>query len=275
MARIRANGIELEYDTLGNPADPAILLIMGFAFQMTRWPPAFRQHLADAGFYVIWFDNRDIGLSQEMGGFSSYTLNDLAADAAGLLDALAIERAHIVGMSMGGMIAQLMALDHARKVSRLVAMMTTSGAPDLPPPSQEALAALTAVPLQRTAEAIGEIAIKAQHAIGSAPHLRNSAEVIRQNAIEDFRRSDRPFGVIRQFTAIQAQPRWHERLGEITAPTLVLHGANDPLVRPGAGEDIARRIPGARFKALPGWGHDLADAMSDTLAAEITAFLKA
>ena len=274
MARTRANGIEIEYDTLGNPRDPAILLIMGFAFQMTRWPLAFRQQIADAGFHVIWFDNRDIGLSQEMGGFSSYTLNDLAADAAGLLGALGIERAHIAGMSMGGMIAQLMALDHAHKVNKLVAMMTTSGAPNLPPPSQEALAALTAVPLQRTAEAIGEIAVTAQHAIGSAPHLRNSAEVIRQNAIEDFRRSDRPFGVIRQFTAIQAQPRWYERLGEITAPTLVLHGANDPLVRPAAGEDIARRIPDARFKALPGWGHDLADAMSETLAAEITAFLK-
>lgn len=172
------------------------------------------------------------------------------------------------------MIAQLMALDHAHKVNKLVAMMTTSGAPNLPPPSQEALAALTAVPLQRTAEAIGEIAVMAQHAIGSAPHLRNSADVIRQNAIEDFRRSDRPFGVIRQFTAIQTQPRWHERLGAITAPTLVLHGADDPLVRPAAGEDIARRISGACFKTLPGWGHDLADALSETFAAEITAFLK-
>lgn len=204
MARIRANGIELEYDTLGNPGDPAILLVMGFAFQMTRWPDAFRQGLADAGFHVIRFDNRDIGLSQEMGAFSSYTLNDLAADAAGLLDTLGIERAHIVGMSMGGMIAQLMALDHSRKVSKLVAMMTSSGAPNLPPPTPEALAALTAVPMQRTPEAIADIAVKAQHAIGSAPHLRNSADTIRRYAIEDFHRSDRPLGVIRQFTAIQA-----------------------------------------------------------------------
>ena len=275
MARIRANGIELEYETMGKPEDPSVMLIMGFAFQMTRWPEAFRRALADAGFHVIWFDNRDIGLSAEMGGLASYTLNDLAADAAGLLEALGIGRAHVVGMSMGGMIAQLMALDHPGKVDRLVAMMTSSGAPDLPPPSQEALAALTAVPMQRTPEAIADIAVKAQHAIGSAPHLRNSAEVIRQNAIDDFHRSDRPFGVIRQFTAIQAQPRWHERLSSIKSPTLVLHGADDPLVRPAAGEDIARRIPGARFKAFPGWGHDLADAMSLTLASEITAFLKA
>lgn len=274
MARIRTNGIELEYDTLGNPDDPAILLIMGFAFQMTRWPEDFRRGLAEAGFHVIWFDNRDIGLSADMDGRAAYTLSDLAADSAGLLDALGIEKAHIVGMSMGGMIAQLMALDHAPRVGKLVAMMTTSGAPGLPPPTPEAAAALTAVPLARTAEAIAEIAVKAQHAIGSAPHLRNSADIIRQNAIEDFHRSDRPFGIIRQFTAIQAQPRWHERLGAITQPTLVLHGEADPLIRPAAGEDIARRIPGARFKAFPGWGHDLADAMSETLAGEITAFLK-
>lgn len=275
MARINANGIAIEYETMGNPEDPAILLIMGFAFQMTRWPAGFRRALADAGFHVIWFDNRDIGLSAEMADMSSYTLTDLAADSAGLLDALGITRAHIVGMSMGGMIAQLVALDHPHKVDRLVAMMTSSGAPDLPPPTQEALAALTAVPMERTAEAIGEIAIAAQHAIGSAPGLRNSAETIRQNAIDDFHRSDRPMGIIRQFTAIQAQPRWHERLGDIKAKTLVLHGANDPLVRPAAGEDIARRIPGAQFRSLPGWGHDLADSMSETLAGKIIAFLKA
>lgn len=275
MARIRANGIEIEYETLGNPEDPAILLIMGFAFQMTRWPEEFRRGLAEAGFHVIWFDNRDIGLSADMGGQAAYTLSDLAADSAGLLDALGIARAHVVGMSMGGMIAQLMALDYAPKVAKLVAMMTSSGAPGLPPPTPEAAAALTAVPLERTADAIAGIAVSAQHAIGSAPHLRNSADLIRQRAIEDFRRSDRPFGIIRQFTAIQTQPRWHDRLGAITQPTLVLHGAADPLIRPASGEDIARRIPGARFKTFPGWGHDLADAMSETLVSEITAFLKA
>lgn len=281
MARIRANGIEIEYETLGNPDDPAILLIMGFAFQMTRWPEEFRRQLAGAGFHVIWFDNRDIGLSADLGAPStdgsiqSYTLTDLAADAAALLGALGIDKAHIVGMSMGGMIAQLMALDHPEKVRKLVAMMTSSGAPGLPPPTPEAAAALTAVPMERTAEAIGEIAIAAQHAIGSAPHLRNSAEIIRQRAIEDFHRSDRPLGIIRQYTAILNQPRWHERLGSVTQPTLVLHGEADPLVRPEAGQDIARRIPGALYKSFPGWGHDLADAMSETLAAEITAFLKA
>ncbi|MBY9066133.1 alpha/beta fold hydrolase [Hyphomonas sp. WL0036] len=295
MSQITANGIELEYETAGNPGDPAILLIMGFAFQMTRWPPEFRQALADAGYYVIWFDNRDIGLSQEMvelgvpdiagvmdaleaghdaSPFAPYTLNDLAADAAGLLDALDIDQAAVLGMSMGGAIAQIMAINHPHKVRQLITMMATSGAPGLPAATPEAMEAIISVPAQRTAEAIGEIAIVTQHAIGSAPALRNSADTIRQRAIDDFNRSDRALGTLRQFAAIRAQPRWHEHLSELSLPALILHGEADPLVRLGCGEDIAQRIPGARFRSFPGWGHDLADAMSETLAAEVIAFLK-
>jgi pimeloyl-ACP methyl ester carboxylesterase len=296
MARAKTNGIELEYDTMGSPNDPAVLLIMGFALQMTRWPEALKRGIADAGFRVIWFDNRDVGLSTEIAGFTPpsameiiqaamagkdtaklvpYTLDDMAADTAGLLDAIGIEQADIIGMSMGGMIGQLMALDHPRKVRKLVAMMTTSGNPALPPPTPEAMAALSALPPVRTAEAIGDIAVVAQHGIGSHPDLRNSAEIIRARAIEDFHRSDRPFGILRQNGAVVAQKRWHERLGQVTAPTLVLHGADDPLVRPAAGEDIARRIPGAVFKRYPKWGHDLADRMSDTLVSDIVPFLRA
>ena len=296
MARAKTNGIELEYDTMGSPNDPAVLLIMGFALQMTRWPEALKRGIADAGFRVIWFDNRDVGLSTEIAGFVPpgameiiqaamagkdtaklvpYTLDDMAADTAGLLDAIGIEQADIIGMSMGGMIGQLMALDHPRKVRKFVAMMTTSGNPALPPPTPEAMAALSALPPVRTAEAIGDIAVVAQHGIGSHPDLRNSAELIRARAIEDFHRSDRPFGILRQNGAVVAQKRWHERLGQVTAPTLVLHGADDPLVRPAAGEDIARRIPGAVFKSYPKWGHDLADRMSDTLVSDIVPFLKA
>lgn len=280
MPRAPVNGSEIEYDTLGHPADPAILLIMGFAFQMTRWPDGLKRALAEAGFYVIWYDHRDIGLSSEFpalaadGSIPSYTLDDLAADAAGLLDQLGIARASIVGMSMGGMIGQLLALDHPHKVDKLVAMMTTSGAPGLPPPAPEAASALAAIPMERTADAIADLAVMAQHAIGSEPYLRNSADLIRQRAIEDFHRSDRPLGIVRQYAAIQTQPRWHERLSAITAPTLVLHGEADKLVHPDAGKDIAHRIPGAQFRSFPGWGHDLADAMSETLAREIATFLK-
>ena len=296
MPRVKSNGIELEYDTMGSPNDPAVVLIMGFAFQMTRWPEALKRGIADAGYRVIWFDNRDIGLSSEISHFTPptamevmqavmagkdaanmvpYTLDDLAADTAGLLDALGIQQADIIGMSMGGMIAQLMALDHPAKVRKLVLMMTTSGNPSLPLPAPEAMAALSALPAERTAEAIGEIAILAQHGIGSHPELRNSAEVIRARAIEDFHRSDRPMGMLRQNGAVIAQKRWHHRLGDVKAPTLVLHGAEDPLVRPAAGEDIAKRIPGAVFKAYPHWGHDLADKLSDTLVSDIVPFLKA
>lgn len=296
MARAKTNGIELEYETMGSPNDPAVLLIMGFALQMTRWPEALKRGIADAGFRVIWFDNRDVGLSTEIAAFTPpsameiiqaamagkdtaklvpYTLDDMAADTAGLLDAIGIEQAGIIGMSMGGMIGQLMALDHPRKVRKLVAMMTTSGNPALPPPTPEAMAALSALPPVRTADAIGDIAVVAQHGIGSHPDLRNSAEIIRARAIEDFHRSDRPFGILRQNGAVVAQKRWHDRLGQVTAPTLVLHGADDPLIRPAAGEDIARRIPGAVFKSYPKWGHDLADRMSDTLVSDIAPFLKA
>jgi pimeloyl-ACP methyl ester carboxylesterase len=296
MARAKTNGIEIEYDTMGSPDDPAVLLVMGFALQMTRWPEGLKRGLADAGFRVIWFDNRDVGLSTELTQFSPpspmdvltaamtgqdasklvpYTLSAMAADSAGLLDAVGVAKADVLGVSMGGMIAQLMALDHPHKVRKLIPVMTTSGDPLLPPATPEALAALTAVPASRTPEAIGDIAVHAQHAIGSHPDLRNSAEIIRARAIEDFHRSDRPFGMARQYTAILATPRWHERLDKVTAPTLVLHGADDPLVRPAAGQDITRRIPGAVFKSYTKWGHDLSDKMSDTLVADIVPFLRA
>lgn len=296
MARAKANGIEIEYDTLGSANDPAILLVMGFALQMTRWPEGLKRGLADAGFRVIWFDNRDVGLSTEFTQFTPpspmdvltavmsgqdasklvpYTVKDMAADAAGLLDAIGVDKADILGVSMGGMIAQHMALDHAHKVRKLIPVMTSSGDPTLPPSTPEAMAALTAVPAARTPEAVSAVAVSTQHAIGSHPDLRNSAELIRQRTIDDFHRSDRPFGAMRQYAAILGTPRWHDRLGSVKAPTLVLHGADDPLIRPAAGQDIARRIPGAVFKSYPKWGHDLADKMSDTLVADIVPFLRA
>lgn len=296
MARAKANGIEIEYDTLGSANDPAILLVMGFALQMTRWPEGLKRGLADAGFRVIWFDNRDVGLSTEFTQYTPpspmdvltavmsgqdasklvpYTVKDMATDAAGLLDAIGVDKADVLGVSMGGMIAQHMALDHAHKVRKLIPVMTTSGDPSLPPSTPEAMAALTAVPAARTPEAVSAIAVSTQHAIGSHPDLRNSAELIRQRTIEDFHRSDRPFGAMRQYAAILGTPRWHERLGSVKAPTMVLHGADDPLIRPAAGQDIARRVPGAVFKSYPKWGHDLADKMSDTLVADIVPFLRA
>ncbi|MEO0983695.1 MAG: alpha/beta hydrolase [Pseudomonadota bacterium] len=296
MPRIAANGIEIEYDEMGAAADPAILLVMGFSSQMTRWPDAFKRGLAGAGRRVVWFDNRDIGLSTEFAGHAPpnpvevvkavaergsaddlvpYLLDDMAADAAGLLDALGIDQADVLGVSMGGMIVQLMALNHPGKVRKLIPVMTTSGDPSLPPSSPEALEALTNAPAERTAEALAEAAIKGQNAFGSHPDVRNTEAESRAKVTADFHRSDRPAGVARQYGAILAQPRWHERLAQVAHPTLVLHGSEDTLIRPAAGEDIARRIPGARYVQIDKWGHDLADKMMPALLDEIIPFLEA
>ncbi len=296
MPRATANGIEIEYDEIGSASDPAILLIMGFSGQMTRWPAAFKRGLADAGRRVIWFDNRDIGLSTEfadhvppppqkiiehvMSGGSAaslvpYVLDDMAADTAGLLDALDIGAADVLGVSMGGMIAQLMALNHPGRVRRLVPVMTTSGDPSLPPGTPEAIAALTTPPAERTVDAVVETALTAQRAIGSDPAIRNDAAQIRERVAADFHRSDRPMGVARQYAAILAQPRWHDRLSDIGQPTLVLHGAVDPLIRPACGEDIAKRVPNAQFKSFDQWGHDIPEKMVAPLLDELIPFLDA
>ena len=294
MARIAANGIEIEYEETGRSEDPALLLVSGFSGQMTRWPDSLKQALAAAGRRVICFDNRDIGLSTEIEGvvppsprdivkaiaegrpahdMVPYTLDDMAADAAGLLDALAIDSADVLGVSMGGMIVQLMALNHPEKVRSLVPVMTTSGDPALPQGEPEALAALTAVPESRTPEAIAALAVKSRATIGSHPDLRTPDDEIRAQVISDVTRSDRPMGVARQYAAILAQPRWHDRLADLAHPTLVLHGAADPLIKPACGEDIARRVPGAQIEIFDKWGHDLPDAMMPVLAGRIAGFL--
>ena len=294
MGRVSANGVELEYQEWGSPADPVLLLICGFSVQMTSWPEALIEGLVKLSRRVIAFDNRDIGLSTELKGRSPapmgdivrahlsgaptrtlapYLLEDMADDAVGLLDALGVQSADVFGTSMGGMIAQLMALRHPNRVSRLMPVMTTSRAPDLPPADPDAQAALTEAPVERTAETISEAAVRTRRAIGSIDGVRDADDDVRQRAIKSFERSDRPNGVIRQYAAILAQPFWHERLSEITAPTLVLHGAVDPLIKPACGEDVARRIPGAVIEIFDGWGHDLPAAMVDPLVRRIGAFL--
>ena len=294
MAQIRANGIDIEYEELGSKDDPLMLLVMGFSGQMTGWPESFRRGLADAGRRVVVFDNRDIGLTTEMAGQVPpaardivkgiaagepvhekvpYLLNDMAADAAALVEALGADQADVMGISMGGMIVQLMALNHPERVRTLIPVMTTSGDPSLPPATKEATAALTAVPENRTPEAIADLAVKGRAAYGSDPSVRNPDAHIRAQSIAAYERSDRPMGVARQYAAILAQPRWHERLSSLDVPTLVLHGAVDNLIRPAAGEDIARRIPGAEIEIIEKWGHDLPEAMMPVLLNRIVPFL--
>ncbi|KDA04020.1 alpha/beta fold hydrolase [Hyphomonas oceanitis] len=294
MARIKANGIEIEYEATGSPNDPMMLLVSGFSGQLTRWPESLKRGLADAGRHVITFDNRDIGLSTEFAGkvaaaprdivkavaegksardMVPYVLDDMAADAAALVEALGATQADIMGASMGGMIVQLMALNHPAQVRTLIPVMTTSGAPGLPQADPAAQAALTAVPDMRTASAIAELSVKSRHAIGSVPEMRASDDEVRAQSMADFNRSDRPLGVARQYSAILAQPRWHERLAGLTVPTLVLHGAADPLIKPEAGRDIAHRIPGAEIEVIDKWGHDLPEKIVPALLERIVPFL--
>ena len=294
MAKIKANGIEIEYEEFGSKDDPLILLVMGFSSQMINWPESLIRGLTDAGRRVVIFDNRDIGLTTEFEGQVPpsprdivkgvaagepmhekvpYLLDDMAADAAALIEALGADKADVMGVSMGGMIVQLMALNHPERVRTLIPVMTTSGDPSLPPATPEATAALTAVPEERTPEAIAELAVKGRAVYGSHPDVRTPDDEIRANAIAAMQRSDRPMGVARQYAAILAQPRWHERLGGLDVPTLVLHGEMDTLILPAAGQDIARRVPGAKIDIIGKWGHDLPEAVMPVLLNRIVPFL--
>ncbi|KCZ54842.1 hypothetical protein HY29_13025 [Hyphomonas beringensis] len=299
MPRIKANGLDIEYEDIGSPDDPMILLISGYMGQMTEWPDSFKQSLVDAGRRVVTFDNRDIGLTTaaEYPGLEEtvpppmealmqgaaegapvheqvpYVLDDMAADAAALIEALGADQADVLGLSMGGMIVQLMALNHPERVRTLIPVMTTSGDPELPPTSDDALEALTAEPEAETLEAIGDLAVQTYHVIGSHPDIRNSDAELRASAIADVQRANRPLGLARQFAALLAQPRWHERLGTVTQPTLVLHGAADRLINPEGGRDIARRIPNAEFEIIEKWGHDLPEKVVPVLLNRIIPFL--
>ena len=295
MPVVSANGIDLEYAETGSRDDPMMLLVSGFSGQMTRWPESFVQGLVQAGRRVVVFDNRDIGLSTELSGQTPpspqdivkgiasgapmhervpYVLDDMAADAVALIEALGADSADVLGVSMGGMIVQLMALNHPERVRTLIPVMTTSGDPALPPSDPVAIEALTAVPPERTPQAIAEQAVKSAAAYGSHPDIRNSDDEIRALSIAAMARSDRPMGVARQYAAILAQPRWHDRLSGVAHPTLVLHGAMDTLIKPAAGEDIARRVPGAELEIIEKWGHDLPEAIIPALLDRIVPFLE-
>jgi len=295
MPQIKANGLTFEHDIVGPADGEPVLLVMGFSAQMTNWPDAFRQGIAEAGYRVIRFDNRDIGLSHQLdddavpnpmeligaiqagkdpGGMVPYLLDDMAADAAALLDALNAKPAHVIGASMGGMIVQLMALNHPDHVRSLIPVMTTSGDPSLPPATPEAMMALTAQPATTGRDDVTATALKARRTIGSAEGVRDLDDEILRKAGESYDRAYTPLGVGRQYGAILAQPRWHHRLSEISVPTKVLHGEVDPLIPSACGKDIAARIPGANYVGLEGWGHDVPTKMIPTLVEEIVTFLK-
>ncbi len=282
-----ANDITIEYDTFGTPSAPPVLLIMGFGAQMTLWDPDFCQKIADAGYYVIRYDNRDVGLSTHLDGAGEpslgdlltgtatapYTLSDMADDGAALLDALGIPAAHIVGASMGGMIAQTFAIEHPDKTLSLVSIMSTTGNPNVGQPSPEALAALTGPVAASRADAI-EQSLVVRDIIGSPKYPVDDA-LMRQRAGESYDRSFYPEGRSRQLAAILLQPDRTASLGSVTAPSLVIHGEDDPLVNPSGGAATAAAIPGASLKTFPGMGHDLPTELHDDVVGEMVALFAA
>ena len=289
MPQARANGIQLEYDTFGRASDAPLLLIMGLGAQMVLWDEEFCELLAQHGHYVVRFDNRDVGLStkfdhkgvpnvvalMQAGADRStvpYTLDDMADDAAGLLDALRIERAHIVGASMGGMIAQTVAYRHAPKTRSLVSIMSSTGNPALPPAKPEAMAVLlTPRPLDR--EGNVDAAVKASIVIGSPAYPQDVARLRARSAMM-FDRSFTPLGTARQMAAIFAHGNRATRLAAVTAPTLVIHGLADPLVPVEGGRDTAKSIPGAQLLEIEGMGHDLPPGLWTRIADAIAAHTK-
>jgi pimeloyl-ACP methyl ester carboxylesterase len=265
-----AGAVELAYETFGDPADPPVLLVMGLGTQMLAWPDGFCRLLADRGLFVIRFDNRDIGLSTHLHdapppdvmaamtgdtSSASYTLSDMAADTVALLDALGLRSAHVVGLSMGGMIAQTVAIEHPERVLTLTSIMSTTGDPSVGGATQEALGALLAPPAS-TREEAQERAVAGYRIIGS-PGYPLDEEALRERAGTSFDRAHDPAGVGRQLLAILASGDRTARLGEVGVPTLVIHGERDPLVDVSGGRATAAAIPGAELAVLEGMGHDL------------------
>lgn len=288
MPAIRANGIDIFYDDVGAATAPVILLIMGLGTQMIAWPEAFCGMLADRGFRVVRFDNRDVGLSTkfdqapkiDLGAAfvrafmgqpieAPYTLDDMANDALGLMDGLGIAKAHIVGASMGGMIAQILAARQAARARSLVSIMSSSGDPRLPQAQPNAAATLTAArPPGDEREASIQFGMTILRTIGSPGYPTPEPE-LRARVERAFDRSHHPSGIARQMVAILASGSRVELLKTVSVPTLVLHGQDDPLVPLAAGEDTARQVPGSTLRTIPGWGHDLPTKLIPTLVEAI------
>ncbi|HEY4456754.1 MAG TPA: alpha/beta hydrolase [Pseudonocardiaceae bacterium] len=284
MPRVTANGLELEYETFGDPTDPPLLLIMGLSAQMTNWPEGFCNLLAEQGYHVIRFDNRDIGLSSHLddlsptdltavlgGDFATapYQLSDFAKDTVGLLDALGIRTAHIVGASMGGMIAQQVAIDHPERVRSLCSIMSTTGDRTVGQGTEAAMGVLLRPAAKDRDEAIAN-SISASRVIGS-PAYPASEEELTVKATAAYDRAFHPAGVRRQIAAVVSSPDRTEGLHKVTVPTVVIHGADDPLVNVSGGEATATAIPGASLLIIPGMGHDLPTALWTKIADAIVA----
>jgi pimeloyl-ACP methyl ester carboxylesterase len=280
MSQVKSNGINIEFESFGRAENPTVLLIAGIMEQLTGWPDSLCHGLAKKGFHVVRFDNRDVGKSSLLTALGTpkipdlmsklmmgqkfevpYTLKDMASDAAGLLQALGIANAHIVGMSMGGMIAQLVAVNFPAKTKSLVSLMSSSGRRGLPPPKPEAAAALVPPPGVLNREDRIDLQFKFFRAVGGPAYRADDSEL--RAYVE--RQVDRsvldPSAAARHMAAyLAAEPR-NEMLKSIRVPTLVIHGADDPLIPLPCGKDTAESIPGAELVIVPGMGHDFSEAV--------------
>lgn len=289
----KVNGIEICYETHGDPVDEPMLLIMGLGSQLLHWPLPLVDALVDRGFFVIRYDNRDVGLSSKfddealeegrvsgdfLGTFLAamqgedvvvpYRLTDMAADAIGLLDELSIASAHVLGVSMGGMIAQTIAVEHPKRVRTLTSIMSTTGESDVGQPTAEAMGALMA-PVATTRDDAIEAGVVTRKVFGSPDHFDEA--LTRDVATRAYDRSWNPAGTARHLLAIAASGSRADALAHLDVPTLVIHGDKDPLVTLPGGERTAELIPGAELIVLEGMGHDLPVAFIGPIVEAVTA----
>ena len=274
--------IELTYERLGDPAAPPVLLLMGVGAQLIAWPDGFCAELVGHGLHVVRFDNRDAGLSTHFPdapmpdlpaalegdtSSASYTLSDLAADTVGLLDALGLDSAHLVGASMGGMIAQTVAIEYPERVRSLTSMMATTGDSTVGQASPEVLATMDGAPPNGRAEVIDRT-VRVFQVAGSPAYPATEAE-LRERAARSYDRAHDPLGMARQALAVIASGDRTPALRTLTVPTLVLHGADDPLCDPSGGRATAEAIPGAELVLVDGMGHNLPPGLWSELTARI------
>jgi pimeloyl-ACP methyl ester carboxylesterase len=289
MNYVEANGIELAYEAYGDETGEPMLLISGLGTQMIRWTSTFCESLADRGFRVMRFDNRDAGCSTHLVDVAvpdlselvtaamsgkkldvPYSLRDMAEDAVGLLDALKVRAAHVVGRSMGGMIAQILASEHRQRVLSLTSIMSSNGNPQLPqtPPDVMSMMMRPGPDPDQDWEGF------AAHSLQFAQRIAGSGFAVDEQAhraliLEEHRRGRGGRGAARHIAAIAATGNLREQLASIDVPTLVIHGADDPLVPPACGRDTAEAIPGAKFMMIDGMGHEIPPALENRIAAAI------
>jgi pimeloyl-ACP methyl ester carboxylesterase len=286
IRRVQAGDIEIAYETFGRPGDTPLLLVMGLATQMIGWPDEFCRGLAERGHLVVRFDNRDIGLSTHLheagapdlmavfGGDASsvpYALTDLAEDTVGLLDALGLDSVHVVGASMGGMIAQLVATRNPERVRSLTSIMSTTGDPAVGGPSEAAMGVLLAPAVTERDAAIQRV-VDTYRVIGS-PGFEFDEAALRERAGLSFDRAHDPAGVARQLAAILTTDDRTADVAKVAVPSLVIHGAEDQLVDVSGGRATAAAIPGSELMVVEGMGHDLPRAVWPQLIERISALV--